>query len=74
MTNKRGVFLVVDPAFFKTFEKERKQQESILRKKNVLSSFGNLTQKRFTALLAAKNFRFQIPKQQPLIKRKRKRR
>ena len=73
MVKKKGVSLIVDENFFKTFEVERQKEQAILRQK--FGGVFNLTQRNFTAMLSAKNFKFQIPKQKPLTRiRVRKRR
>ncbi len=63
MVRRRGVSLTVDEGFFKRFETARKIEQFKLRKQ-----FGqafNLPQRKFTGILAKKNFRFQFPKQKP---------
>ena len=50
----------MDENFFKTFERERQREQDKIRKK--LGTAFNLSQRNFTALLAAKKFRFNIPK------------
>ncbi len=59
MIKRKGVALSVDEGFFNTFEVARKKEQSKLRKE--FGGMFNLTQRKFTALLDAKNFRFQIP-------------
>lgn len=68
MVKRRGVIVNVDERFFKTFEDERQKEQAILRKK--FGSFFNLSQQNFTAMLAAKKFRFSVPKQNPIIMKK----
>ncbi len=71
MVKKRGVSIVVDEKFFNTFEKTRQQEQSKIRQKLGGAMF-NLSQRNFTALLAARNFRFDIPRRK-VIKRRKKR-
>lgn len=70
MAKKRTVSMLVDEKFFKTFERERQREQMRLRRK--LGEMYNLSQRNFTAMLAAKKFRFQILKQRPLVRKKRK--
>ncbi len=72
MVRKKGVSLIVDENFFNTFEKERQREQERLRQK--LGGMFNLTQRNFTAMLAAKKFRFNIPKQEPLVRVRKRRR
>lgn len=61
MSKKSAVSIRVDENFFKVFEKERQKEQDKLRSRfgNVL----NLSQTRFTEMLAKKNFRFSFPRQ-----------
>ncbi len=70
MTKRRGVSIRVDEDFFKIFEKERQREQIRLRQK--FGGMFNLTQRNFTAILSAKNFNFDFPKQ-GIQRRKRKR-
>lgn len=72
MVKRRGVLIVVDENFFKTFERERQKEQAKLSQK--LGGVFNLGQRKFTALLAAKNFKFEIPKQKPLTRVRKRRR
>ena len=72
MVKKKGVSLIVDEDFFRTFESERQREQSILRQK--FGGMFNLSQRNFTAMLAAKKFRFQVPKQRRIVRKVRKRR
>ena len=73
MVKRKGVSILVDEKFFNTFEIERQKEQDKLRQK--LGGVFNLTQRNFTAMLAAKNFRFQLPKQRrrPIKTRRRRR-
>lgn len=66
MVKRRGVFLVVDENFFKTFEKERRTEQARLRQK--FGGMFNLTQRNFTAILDAKKFKFTFPNKKSLTK------
>lgn len=68
MVKKRGVSLVVDESFFNTFEKERQKEQMKIRRE--VGGMFNLTQRNFTAMLAKKNFKFEIPRQKLRKKRK----
>jgi hypothetical protein len=59
MGKKKGVSLIVDERFFNAFEKERQREQMKLRKE--FGGMFNLSQRNFTAMLAAKNFKFQVP-------------
>ena len=59
MVKRKGVALSVDEGFFNTFEMARKKEQSKLRRE--FGDMFNLTQRNFTAILNAQNFRFQIP-------------
>lgn len=61
MVKRKGVFIIVDEKFFNTFEKERQREQGKLRVK--FGNTFNLGQKNFTAILAAKKFKFKFPKQ-----------
>ncbi len=71
MARRKGVTVVVDENFFNSFERERKKEQEKLRQR--FGGMFNLTQKNFTAMLAAKKFRFQVPRQTVMIRRKRRR-
>jgi hypothetical protein len=70
MVKRKGVNMIVDEDFFNIFEKQRQKEQAKLRQK--LGGMFNLGQKNFTALLAAKNFKFEVPKQRRLERRKRR--
>lgn len=72
MAKRKGVNLIVDEDFFRVFEIERQREQSRLRIK--IGEDFNLTQRNFTAMLAAKKFRFELPKQRPLMKKQRRKR
>lgn len=72
MVRRKGVSLIVDENFFKTFEREREREQERLRQK--FGGVFNLTQRNFTAMLSAKKFKFQIPKQKPLVRVRKRRR
>ncbi len=57
--------MIVDENFFNAFEKGRQREQIKLRQK--IGGTFNLSQKNFTAMLAVKNFKFQIPKRRPLV-------
>jgi len=64
MVKRKGVSLIVDENFFRDFEKGRQREQIRLRRK--FGGMFNLSQRNFTAMLSAKKFRFEIPKQQAL--------
>lgn len=68
MVKRKGVLIVVDERFFDRFEIDRQREQSKLRQK--LGGMFNLSQRNFTAMLATKNFRFEVPKQKRLVPRK----
>ncbi len=73
MAKKRGVSIIVDEKFFKTFDKERRREQNRLREK--MGGFFNLSQKNFTALLASKKFRFTFPQNipgRPILRKRRR--
>ncbi len=72
MAKRKGVAMLVDEGFFKTFEKEREKEQNKLR--NKFGGTFNLGQRNFTAILHAKKFKFEIPRQKLLIKIRRRRR
>ena len=70
MVKRKGVTLIVDEKFFSKFEVERQREQVKLR--NKVGGVVNLTQRKFTAMLAARDFNVGFPKQpKRLIKRKR---
>lgn len=69
MGKNKGVNIVVDESFFKLFERDRQREQLKLRQK--MGSLFNLSQRNFTAMLATKNFRFNLPKNRIVIKRRR---
>ena len=70
MAKRKGVLTVLDEDFFNIFEKARQKEQDKLRQE--FGSSFNLGQKNFTAMLAAKKFRFEIPKRRIIRRRKRK--
>ncbi len=69
MGKPRGVSILVDENFFKKFDGERQKEQERLRKK--FGGVFNLTQRKFTAMLSAKNFQFNFPKKR-IVRRKRR--
>ncbi len=58
---KKGVFMAVDADFFKLFESERQKEQARIRIK--IGGMFNLSQRKFTSILAKNKFKFQFPKQ-----------
>lgn len=66
----KGVSLKVNEKFFDIFEKERVKEQNKIQQQT--GRFMNLSQMKFTAILAKKRFNFDFPKR--TIKRKVRRR
>lgn len=70
LKNNKGISLKVNEKFFDIFEKERVKEQNKIQQQT--GRFMNLSQMKFTTILAQKQFNFNFPKR--IIKRKLKRR
>lgn len=71
MVKKKGVTLVVDEKFFMRLDKQRQKKQRSLE-----MEFGrpfNLSQRKFTGMLAANNVMFGFPKTKSIKRRKKNR-